>query len=78
MIRFRINDVLDRRDWTAYRLALESGLNHSVIWKIQSGKARRVDVNTLNRLCEVLQCTVGELIEYVPDKPTGKRKDKKR
>lgn len=74
MIRFRVNEVLDRRDWSAYRLALESGLNHSVIWKIQSGKARRVDVNTLNRLCEVLQCTVGELIEYVPDKKAKRGK----
>ena len=74
MIRFHIDEVLDRRDWSAYRLAQESGLPHSVIRKLRSGKARRVDLVTLNRVCEVLQCAIGDLIEYVPDKKTKSRR----
>lgn len=76
MIRFRVNDVLDRKDWSGYRLAQESGLNHSVIWKILKGKARRLDVDTLNALCEALQCQPGDLLEFVTDKKPSKAKSK--
>lgn len=76
MIRFRINEVLDRKDWSGYRLAQESGLNQSVIWKIVGGKARRLDVDTLNALCAALGCQPGDLLEFVPDKKPAKPKSK--
>ena len=74
MIRFRLNDVLEDRDWSAYRLAQESGLHEAVISKLRNNKARRIDLETLSTLCEALECTAGDLIEYVPDKPDKKAK----
>ena len=46
------------------------GFNPNIVDKILSGplnKSRRVDTETINRLCEVFGCQPGELMEYIPD-----------
>lgn len=46
------------------------GFNPNVVDKVLSGplnKGKRVDTETINRLCEVLACQPGDIMEYVPD-----------
>jgi DNA-binding Xre family transcriptional regulator len=44
----------------------------SGIW---NNSALRIDLATLNALCEALQCTPGDLLEYVPEvSPKTKKK----
>lgn len=46
------------------------GFNPNIIDKVLSGplnKAKRVDTETINRLCEVLHCQPGDIMEYVED-----------
>jgi putative transcriptional regulator len=68
MVRFRLDKLLRDRDWTAYRLAKESGLHPNVIGKYVNNQVREISLNTLNVMCAVLKCQPGELIEYVRDK----------
>ncbi len=68
MIRFRLEMLLEKRGWTAYRLAKESGLHPSVLGKYVNNQVREISLDTLNTMCKALRCRVGELIEYVPDK----------
>jgi putative transcriptional regulator len=35
-------------------------------------KTQRVEFATLDILCSALQCQVGDLLEYVPDKKRGR------
>ncbi len=37
------------------------------VFALYHGKARRVDLATLNALCRTLETGVGELFEYVPE-----------
>lgn len=64
----RIRSGLEPR--TVRSLAEEIDLSPSVITGLTSGRARRVDFETLNKLCRVLSCTPGDILEYVPDPPT--------
>jgi DNA-binding Xre family transcriptional regulator len=46
------------------------GFNPFIIDKVLSSKLdarRRVDTVTINRLCAVLECQPGDLMEYLPD-----------
>lgn len=46
------------------------GFSPNIIDKILSGslnKSKRVDTETINRLCEVFDCQPGDIMEYVPD-----------
>ncbi len=46
------------------------GFNPNVLDKVLSGKLnknKRVDTETINRLCEALNCQPGDIMEYIPD-----------
>jgi DNA-binding Xre family transcriptional regulator len=76
MVRWRVGQLLKKRDWTAYRLMKESGLATTVVYRIAKSRkqVKRVDGRTLDALCGTLGVGPGELLEYVPDKALAKRK----
>lgn len=46
------------------------GFSPNVVDKVLSGplnKSKRVDTETINRLCEILECQPGDIMEYIPD-----------
>lgn len=49
-------------------LQAKSGLGYSTINALYHGKTERVEFGTLEAICEVLRCGVGDLIEYLPEK----------
>ena len=67
MIRFRLDEVLEKRGWTAYRLAKESGIHPSVLSKYVNNQVREISLDTLDALCKSLACRAGDLIEYVAE-----------
>lgn len=72
MIRFRLDELLKSRDWSDYRLAQESGIGANVIGKYRRNLVRRPDLEIVSRMCAALRCSVGELMQYIPDKTSGK------
>ncbi len=60
---------------TIRKLAEETGLALSTITGLTANRARRVDYDTLNALCNYLECTPGELFEYVADQQLPLNKD---
>lgn len=50
---------------TSYRLE-RMGFNRATYYSIKSGKS--VSTNTLHQLCKLLDCSVEDIIVYVPDK----------
>lgn len=77
MIRFKLAEVLKARGWTAYRLAQEAGLESPHAYRL----AKRTNFDsyksqTLDILCSVLNCQVGDLLEWVPDTTKSRRRKK--
>ncbi len=70
MVRWRVAELLEEREWTVYRLVQESQLAPTVVYRIaKPGKeVLRVDGRTLDVLCATLKVGPGDLLEYVPDK----------
>lgn len=61
----RIRDGLEPR--TVRSLSEEIKLSPSVITGLTSGRAKRIDFETLNKLCGALHCTPGDLLSFTPD-----------
>ena len=81
MIVFRLAEILEERSWTAYRLgtaiAAEGGdASMRAIYRLaRPGAAvRRVDLDTMDLLCRVLDVTPGDLLRYTPGKPRRRGK----
>ena len=74
MIIFRLHKLLEKRGWTAYRLAQESGIHPSVLSKYVNNQVREISLETLDALCRTLGCRAGDLIEYVAESRSSSRR----
>ena len=65
----KVQDLMQQRGLKKFDLR-KMGFSPNVVDKVLSGplsKDRRVDTETINRLCQVLQCQPGDIMEYVED-----------
>ena len=67
MINIRLDYVLLDNRMKLKDLAQATGLAVNNLSVLKTNKARAIRFSTLNSLCKVLNCTPGDLIEYVPD-----------
>jgi putative transcriptional regulator len=67
MVRWALKEIAEPERWSARRLAKESGLSYSAVYYIWANKTRRVDFDTLEKLCRILKVGPGDLI--VCDEP---------
>jgi putative transcriptional regulator len=59
--------MLARRKMRSRDLAAAVGITEVNISLLKSGKVKGVRFDTLERICEVLQCQPGDLLAYEPD-----------
>lgn len=50
---------------TEYNLIFKQGVDAHTIHRMKHGKA--ITTTTLNTLCEILNCRVEDILEYIPD-----------
>ena len=67
MINIRLDYVLLDRRMKLTELAEATGLAVNNLSILKTNKARAIRFSTLNSLCKVLNCTAGDLLEYIPD-----------
>jgi putative transcriptional regulator len=57
---------LARRKMRLNELSERVGISTQNLSVLKTGKARAIRFSTLERRCEVLECTPGDLLEYRP------------
>lgn len=57
--------TLFKKGITEYHLIFKEGLSANTLHRMKHGEA--ISTKTLNTLCEILNCNVSDIIEYVPD-----------
>lgn len=62
-VTFRLASVLEEASLSQRELARRSGVSLVTINAISNNRTTRVDLETLDKLCEVLACEPGELLE---------------
>lgn len=59
--------MLARRKMRSKELAERIGITEQNVSLLKSGKVKGVRFDTLERICEVLQCQPGDVLEYRPE-----------
>ena len=59
--------MLARRKMRSKELAERIGITEQNVSLLKSGKVRGVRFETLEKICEALQCQPGDILEYQPD-----------
>lgn len=68
MIVNHVSRVMGERRLSIAEAARRAGLAYTVVFGLYHGTVKRVDLDTLNSLCEALDvASVNDLLEYVPN-----------
>lgn len=59
--------MLAQRKMRSKDLARRIGITEQNVSLLKSGKVKGVRFDTLSRICDVLDCQPGDLLEYQPD-----------
>lgn len=65
-INVTLDVMLARRKVKGRELAQAVGITEQNLSVLRTGKVKGVRFSTLEKICEVLDCQPGEILEYVP------------
>lgn len=65
MIVINVNLMLAKRKMTLSELSEKVGFTMANVSLLKNGKVKALKLSTLDKLCRVLQCQPGDLLEYV-------------
>lgn len=66
-IIINIDVMLAKRKMSVTELSERVGITMANISILKNQKAKAIRFDTLNKICEVLQCQPGDVLEYAPD-----------
>ncbi len=67
MIIINIDVMLAKRKMSVTELSQRVGITMANISILKNGRAKAVKIETLNKICEALQCQPGDILEWRPD-----------
>lgn len=68
MIRCHLSRLMGERKMKVVDVARLTGLHRNTITLLYNETATRVDLEAINKLCDLFNVTVADLFEYVADK----------
>jgi putative transcriptional regulator len=66
-IIINIDVMLAKRKMSVTELSERVGITMANISILKNQKAKAIRLDTLNKICEVLECQPGDVLEYVPE-----------
>jgi putative transcriptional regulator len=71
MIVYKVDvlEMLKNAGYSSYRLRKEKIIGESMMQKIRSGEL--MSWETLSRVCDLLNCQPGDILEFIKEKPEG-------
>ena len=66
-IKIHLGRLLGERKLRASEVARKTGINKNTPSSLYNEKVSGIRFDTLERLCKFLNCSIGELIEYIPE-----------
>ena len=67
MIKFKVKGLLGMREMTQKELAERTGVRPPTVSAICTGTVKHLPVDALDKICKVLDCQPGDLLEYVKE-----------
>ncbi|MEE4197672.1 MAG: helix-turn-helix transcriptional regulator [Bacteroidales bacterium] len=62
-----LNNVLAKRNMSLTELSEKVNITIANLSILKSGKAKAIRFSTLEAICKVLECSPGDILDYIPD-----------
>ena len=69
MIRCHLSKLMGEHKMKVIDVARETELHRNTISLLYKETATRVDMDTMNKLCKLFKCSIGDLFEFVDEEP---------
>ncbi|WP_044639721.1 helix-turn-helix domain-containing protein [Risungbinella massiliensis] len=70
-VKINLSEALGRKKMSQRQLSIQSGIRYPTIQALYHETAKRIEFSHLIKICEILECTPGELFEIIPDTGGG-------
>jgi len=77
MIKINLSRLLGEKRWTQADLARKTGIRANTISEIYNELIERINIDHLDIICEVLECDISDLLEYIPNKNKKNNKNER-
>lgn len=67
MINNKLSEILGKKRIRMSELQRMTGLSQTAVINLYYNKTKSVSFETINKICNVLECTTQELFEHIPD-----------
>jgi putative transcriptional regulator len=67
MVHCHLNRLMGERRLKIMDVVRGAGVTRTGVTSLYNDTATRIDVEMIDRLCKFLNCSVGELFEYIPE-----------
>jgi len=67
MIMVNLDVMLAKRKMSVTELSERLDITMANVSILKNNKAKAIKLDTLNKICEILDCSPGDILEYVPD-----------
>lgn len=64
MIENRLSELMGRKRLKISDVIEKTGLARNTVADLYHAKAKRVDIETLDKICTALECNVGDILNY--------------
>lgn len=65
---FKLEDLIERNNLSINKVIRDTNTDFKVLKRIMTGELVRIDILVLARLCDYFNCSMKDIIEYVPNK----------
>lgn len=67
MIVIRLKELLSEKSITRYQLSQMTQIKYQTLDNYYKNRVTRYDSYILSRICEALDCSIGDILEYVKE-----------
>ena len=64
MIQIILDKLLEEKKISRYELAKRTGIQYQIIDNYYKNRVKRYDGYVLERICEALDCSISDILEY--------------
>ena len=66
-IKIHLDELIQRSGLSKNKFSKRAEMERSQVNNYCKNEVSRLDIDVLARICSVLKCEIGELLEYVPE-----------
>ena len=67
MIKNRLSEIMGIRRMNMAEVARLAGLTHVTVFRIYHNRTKTIELETVDKLCNALNCRIQDIFEHVPD-----------